>query len=173
MAEGIWNAATALEPYRQARILRHRQLRFNLDPAGALNARDASSYGSVAPSSILPVSDTRGLEGGPHYVLSPETSDGRPTLGFEWCLLFHNDAGDSALPGPGGFTVTVWSLIDATMTVNGLVAPQWAAFETLTGVGFRELYSTFDTNACAIRFQIENYVDDAPNTSISVYLAEL
>jgi hypothetical protein len=173
MSDGIWNAATALEPYRQARIVRHKPLRINLDPAGALNDEDQSSYGSVAPSSLIPVSSDRGLEGGPHFVLSPETPDGRPTLGFEWCLLFHNDATGSTLATAPGFTVTIWSLISATFTVNGLTSPQWASFEPLTGVNFRELYHTFDTNACAIRFQIENYAGAAPDTSISIYLCEL
>lgn len=173
MSDGLWPAATALEPYRQARIVRHKPLRINLDPGGALNSQDQSSYGSVAPSSIVPTSDDRGLEGGPHFVLSPETPDGRPTLGFEWCLLFHNDAEGSCQPIAPGFTVTIWSLVTATFTVNGLTSPQWAAFEPLTGVGFRELYHSFDTNACALRFQIENYEDNPPDTSISIYLCEL
>lgn len=173
MSDGLWPTGTALDPYRQARIVRHKALRINLDSGGALNDEDQSSYGSVAPSSFIPVSDARGLEGGPHFILSPETPDGRPTLGFEWCLLFHNDAQGSTLAGVGGFTVTIWSLISATFAVDGLTVPQWAAFEPLTGVGFRELYHTFDTNACALRFQIENYAGVAPDTSISIYLCEL
>jgi len=173
MSDGLWNAATALEPYRQAKIVRHKALRINLDPAGALNDQDQSSFGSVDPNLITPVSDARGLEGGPHFVLSPETPDGRPTLGFEWCLLFHDDADGSTEADTGGFTVTVWSLISATFSADGLVAPQWASFEPLIGVEFQELYHTFDTNACALRFQIENFAGLAPDTSISIYLCEL
>lgn len=174
MSEGLWNAGSvALEGFAQARLTRWRSLRINLDPAGALSAGDASSYGSVAPSSLAPVSDDRGLEGGPHFVLSGESPDGRPTLGFEWCLLFHNANGDSCLFQGDGFTVTIWQLIDATMTPDGRTQPQWAAFEPLADVGFRELYHSFDVNACALRFQIENYVDTPGATSISIYLAEL
>jgi hypothetical protein len=173
--DGLWNAASSQEPTRQAGLVRHRILTFNLDPGGALNDFDASSYGSVDPNSITPTSSSRGLEGGPHFVLSPQSPDGRPTLGFEWALTNLGLSGFAATPGEDGFTVTIWVMLGVSMSPDGTDRPDWAAFEPITGVDYRQMYHSFDTNASVIRFQISNYAEPVePNeNSVGIAFAEL
>lgn len=174
--DGLWTAGEAQHPIRQAALTRHRFLFFNLDPAGALTATwDASSYGSVAPMDIPAGTRTAvGLEGGPHFIMSPETPDGRPTLGFEWALV-GPDAWPVAAPLGGGFTVTIWVLAFNTMDPIGGLVPQWLAFEPITGVEYNQLYHSFDTNVAGLRWQIENY-EPGPGlggTSVGLLFAEL
>jgi hypothetical protein len=169
--DGIWSGERATEPLRQAELSRHRLLTINLD-AGALNARDASSYGASDPNTIV-AATARGVEGAPHFIMSPETPDGRPTLGFEFSLVSLGLGADGAQPGVGGFTVTVWELIASSQNVRGEIVPAWSAFEPLTGVGYNQSFRSFDCNATALRFQISNFDPVPAGRSIMIAFCEL
>lgn len=169
--DGLWSGSRLTEQLRQAQLMRHRLLTINLG-LGTLNVRDASSYGQSPPNGISATS-ARGLEGGPHFLMSPETPDGRPTLGFEFCLTVRSfSPGDAAAALAPGFTVVVWELIGNMQTADGAFVPNWAAFETLTGVNFDELYHSFDINTTALRFQIYNF-DPAAGRSLMIAFCEL
>jgi len=153
--DGLWNAVGRNELLRQQDLIRHRLLRFNTSAAGALNEGDASSHGRDNPNTTLAVPP----EGGPHFVMSPQTGDGRPTLGFEFCLC---DPAQLGIPGgeratfaAGGVTITLWCLIGSTFGANGSAAvPIWASFAALASVQYNELYRSFDVNTTCVRFQV-------------------
>lgn len=164
--DGLWNSTRASEKLYQKNLTRHRILTVNTSPAGVVNELDASSYASVAPNSgAIPFP-----EGGPHFHLSPETPDGRPTLGFELTLGTSFPLALSANFAGAGFDVTVWVLIANTTQPQGLFLPKWASFATQTGVQFDQLFHTFDVNATAIRIQIANV---AVQGSVVIQMAEL
>jgi hypothetical protein len=169
--DGLYRGKGKSEPIQQAQLTRHRLLTVNTNPAGTLFPRDASGYASVDPNSgLIPVASQ---EGGPHFVLSPQTTDGRPTLGFEFCLLTTGMSlvdGLIAVAAPGGFDVTVWAMIGSTQLSDGSAVPAWSSFSTLTGVGLNELFHSFDVNTCVLRFQIGNI---ATFGSITIAFAEL
>lgn len=176
MSDGLWNArgsganASGVESIRQASLSRHKLLTVCLSTVGTKGPLDSSSYASVNPNTIL--SNTNN-EGGPHFILSPETPCGTKTVGFEWTLfasgLFSVET--AATPGVGGFTVTIWELIANTQIGDISFMPIWASFEPKTTVGLQELYHSFDVNASAIRFQVENAVD--LESSLTIALCEL
>lgn len=170
--DGIWNFGITTERVSQAQLTRHRLLTVNTGTT--LNAEDASGFTTFNPNFIVPNSRAsnvdKGPEGGPHFVLSGQTPDDKPTYGFEFALA--NDL--LAAPAtflPGGITLTIWVLILATQFSDGFADPgEWAALQTLTGVQPNELFHSFDVNTPAIRFQFGN-VDT--NGSIMIELAEL
>lgn len=170
MADGLYSGRGKSEKLQQLELTRHRLLTFNTDPAGSLNSCDASSYGSVDPNS--PAIPLASQEGGPHFVLSPETPDGRPTLGFEFCLVQKGIplGFNLAIPAAGGFDVTIWVMVGNTMLSDGSAVPAWASLAPETGVALNTLYHCFDVNATVLRFQIGNQTQFG---SITVALAEL
>jgi len=148
MSDGRWNRQLA-EEINQAYLTRERILRVNLVAPGP---EDASGFAGDDPSTTANIK-----QHGPHFVLSPKTQDGRPTSGFEWSLMNYGANVAFAAPAAGGFTVTVWRLV-ANLQVSKNSPAAYTAFEPVTGVGYRQLYRTFDVNACALRFQITNAV---------------
>lgn len=159
--DGRWASGdpNRIEDFGQANLNRMKMLRVNTIAAGA---NDASGFASQDPS--IPPLDTN-EDGAPHFLLSPETNDGQPTLGFEFGLL---DIGFGTSPVAPGFTVTVFRLVEVAMQ-QGLVK-QWLSFAPLLGVNFGQLFSSFDINTAAIRFQISNVNVDG---SLVIALAEL
>jgi len=157
MADGLWSGSGSIERLRQSELTRHRLLAVNTSAAGARAAdgTDASSFASVDPNTMgaaqLP-------DGGPHFVMSPQTPSGNPTLGFEWGMcdaaVIHQDPAIRAQFAAGGVDVTVWVLIETTFFPNGIDNPQWASFKTLTGAQPSQLFRSFDIDASALRFQI-------------------
>lgn len=173
MADGLYRGNRKSETFQQAELIRHRLLTFNTDPAGILNPRDASSYGSLDPNNGLGLIPADSQEGGPHFTLSPITTDGRPTLGFEFSLLtvgMDIGTGPICVPAAGGFDVTVWVMIGNTQLSDGSAIPAWASMATVGGVQLNELYHSFDINTSSLRFQIGNI---ATFGSIMVAFAEL
>ena len=144
--DGRWTTPDRLELFRQAGFARERLLVVNTDVSGA---QDASGFAALAPN-VPPLNVD--AEGGPHFVLSPETPDGFRIEGVEFAFL----AGlpGSAVAAAGGFTVTVWRFISVSEQIN--FGKQWAAYNPIVGVGYDQLYHSFDSNAVAIRFQIGN-----------------
>ncbi len=169
--DGLYSGKLKSEQIAQAALTRHRLLTFNTSPAGTLNTCDASSYGALDPNNGLGLIPADSQEGGPHFILSPQTPDTRPTLGFEFCLL---TAGitplSAAVAAPGGFQVTVWAMIGATQYSDGSGPPAWASFTPQAGINLNELYHSFDVNATVLRFQIGNI---ATHGSITVAFCEL
>lgn len=166
MSDGLWNGQGASETLIQP-LSRHSFLSVELgntinDPATNPN-RVSSRYASYDPNETRTVpGDALKANSGPHFVMSPETPDNAKTLGLEWCLLpaYLTNVGisqaNSARPLTGGFTVTIWCMLANTQTPDGVTGPLWASLLPETGVGFNELYHSFDINVHAIRFQIGN-----------------
>lgn len=176
MPDGIWSGGKAEEIIRQGKFTRHNILVVNCGTnlAAAWQGQDASGLASLDPNAINPAQvnavTPRGNEGGPHFVMSGETPDQSHTYGFEFCLFTQN-LSTPALAGVGGYTVTVWVLIANSQNPISLVTPIWASFLTRTGVNARELYSSFDVNATAIRFQFGNLLVDPTTANLSLGIA--
>lgn len=182
--DGLYHGTGSSEALQQAALTRHRLLTVNCGSRTnvAWNTCDASGMASLDPNAITAgtrnSASPRGVEGGPHFILGKDTPDGAKTFGFEWCVFTNGlQAAELAAPAVAGYSVTVWALISNTQSVNGLAVPVWASFLTLTGVGVRELYHTFDVNATAIRFQFGAaglLLDPTTNSrSLVIALAEL
>lgn len=158
MADGLWTGVGATEVLRQTKLTRHRLLAVNTSAAGvrAADGSDASSFASVNPN-VGPPGITL-PDGGPHFVMSPQTPSGLPTAGFEWGIcdsaVIHQDPAIRAQFAAGGVDVTCWVLIESTFMVNGGDNPQWASFQTLPGVQPSQLFRSFDIDAGCLRFQI-------------------
>lgn len=182
MSDGIWNGGPAQEKLRQGKLSRERNLIVNCGTRlnVAWQPQDASGLASLDPNSINPgtvntaTNSNRGNEGGPHFIMSGETPDVSHTYGFEFCL-YNQDITAPALPGTGGYTVTVWALMSISENPISLVTPIWASLLTQTGVNARELWHSFDINARAIRFQFGNLALDptANSRSIGILFNEL
>lgn len=171
MSDGFWSGGVNQEKTSQVRKDAHRPLRVNVSSLGNLNAGDASSYASENPNS-----STGFIQGGPHYMLSPETPDESHTYGFEFLLVTSCFPPAERIGVPvGGVDVTVWQLIGNSQFNDPAapVIPVWGSFEPLTGVQMTELYHSFDCNACAIRFQISGTSDDVVGGSVMIYMREL
>lgn len=157
MADGLWTGVGSVERIHQAQLTRHRLLAINTSAAGARAAdgTDASSFGSVDPNTL---GLAQAPEGGPHFIMSPETPSGLPTTGFEWGIcdpaVIHQDPAIRFQNAAGGIDVTVWVLIGTTFFPNGGDNPQWASFQTLSGVLPSKLYRSFDIDASILRFQL-------------------
>jgi hypothetical protein len=161
--DGKWTTASPdrQELIRQAGYARGRILLVN---TAAQSAIDASGFAALAPNvAPLNVSD----DGGPHFISSPETPDGFRVEGFQFALVNSLAAG-AAVAGAGGFTVTIWKLID--VLEQQTIGKIWASFDPRTGVNYNELYHSFDVNCEAIRFQISNV---AVNGTIPIYFCEI
>ena len=179
---GVWNGSESSEKIEQDGITRHKLLIVNCgtDLTQPWNPCDSSGMASADPNTILSASHNdvtdMGPEGGPHFVMSPQSPDNSHTYGFEF-FLFRSGipTGQEALYASGGFTVTIWALVSASQTVGSFVVPMWCAFQPLTGIFYQELYHSFDCNATALRFQIGNLDEDPAtnNLSIGIGFAEL
>lgn len=150
MSDGLWSTPDRQELIQQTGYARMRLLRVS---TAARSPDAASGFAALAPN-VAPLSVSP--EGGPHFLMSPQTPDGFRVEGAEWCLL--QPIAGAAVPGAGGFTVTVWRLIDVTMQQT--IGKQWASFAPVTGVGYSELYHSFDHNTIALRLQIGNVATD-------------
>lgn len=194
---GLYNGSQASESIRQIGLTRHQILQVNCgsDLTHAWRVGDCSGMASVNPNVITAGSvnavTPKGIEGGPHFVMSPETPDGAHTYGLEFCLIDNTGAAlshrpiasNATSPGTGGYSVTLWCLIAETQSPKpnaSLSIPFWACLQTVTGVNndanfSPELYHTFDINSQAIRFQIGNIANDPTtnNESIIIVMAEL
>jgi hypothetical protein len=162
--DGKWNRGDErAEQIDQAALNRMRLLTVNT--SATLTNFDASGEAGVDPTTIT--SDN----GGPHWILSPETPDGRPCLGFELGLLENLSvvAGSRATPNGTTFEVTIWRLVTATQLDSGVTIPRWLAFETVD-IGFNQLFHSFDVNTAAIRVQIGNILQQG---SLTLAIAEL
>lgn len=167
MSDGTWNGQRASESIQQP-ISRHSMHMAELGAKEDLmNFQDfhvASWQAARSPNDPYfdwSASNNQYAYGGPHFIMSPETPDNKKTLGLEWCLLSGIvsdglDANRIATPLVGGFTVTLWCMIANTQSPDGKVKPIWASLLPETGVGFNQLYHSFDINVAAIRFQIGN-----------------
>jgi hypothetical protein len=145
--DGLWSTGNPdrQESIQQARMNRFRLLRFNTDVQGA---DDMSGFAAQDPTAA-PLNVN--VSGGPHFALSPETADGKSTTGFEFGLLAPTGA---AVAAAGDFTVTIWRLVESTM--QQAIIKQWLAMTPLTGVGYNQLFRSFDTDTGVFRFQITN-----------------
>ena len=160
--DGLWKSGdpNRIESFDQANFNRFKLLRVNTDAPGA---DDASGFAAQNPTTV-PLNVN--VNGAPHFLMSPETGDGRPTLGFQVGLV---DIGaGSAVAAAGGFTLTTWVLVEVAMQQT--IAKKWLSFDDTTGVAYNELYSSFDINTSAIRFQISN-IDT--HGSVVICMAEL
>lgn len=178
MSNGLWTGGDSSETLEQAKLTRHRLLLVSpgSDISVGWPSDCASGFASldpntISPGTVNPITD-RGVEGGPHFVMSGETPDESHTYGFEFCIL--NSVTD-AVPGEAGYDVTIWVLISNTMDPSGFNTPEWAALQTQTGVGINELWHSFDVNAEGMRFQFENLESDPTtnNLTIGIAFAEL
>ncbi len=175
MPDGIWSAGVGTEILSQGKLTRHRLLTVNcgIDLTQGWNEGDASGFASANPNGIFPLPNPitdRGLEGGPHFIMSGETPDASHSYGFEFVLFLDGiTAGNQAVAAAGGYTVTVWELI-STVQRPGL-PPPWASFKTMTGVGAYEAWHSFDCNATALRFQITNLASNPVNNNKSIHIA--
>ncbi len=163
MSDGLWNSGLGRESTQQAELSRHRLLRINL--SATLFPGDASGLGQQSPNA-----STEDM--GPHFVLSAVTPDNSHCYGFEFCLFA---VGPTSTFATAPFEVTIWALIGTSVIQNsvGSGLPVWAAMATAT-VGYNELFHSFDVNACAIRFQIEDSAEDqAASRSVIIALSEL
>jgi hypothetical protein len=175
--DGLVNTQSGpFQEYRQSRIMREKWLRVNTGTVPPFDPGDASGFASADPTTLIAPNN------GPHFILSPETPDGRPTLGFAFTFV-QNAASflpfsTANVPNPGtaSFTVTVWRLL------GNLQFPQpqnvanllpYTAFAPLTGVLYNQEFVTFDVNPCAIRFQIEPVGVGAVNGSVVIAVTEL
>lgn len=153
---------------QQAGLSRERYLVVN---TGAVKTSDdASAHAAQDPTdkALCPNPDNA-----PHFILSPETPDGRPTLGFEFFLA--GLVGVAAVAGVAGFTVTIWKLaVNLQLGNPATFGPLYSSFTPKTGVGFKEQYHSFDCNAAALRFQIvPDYVGGGTDGSVMIILNEL
>lgn len=180
MSNGIWSGTTSGERIQQEQFVRHRLLIVSVGTDLALPWPEgsASGFASVDPNTIAanthnPNSD-RGPEGGPHFIMSGETPDESHTYGFEFSL-FTKGLNVPTTPGVGGYTVTIWVLIENTEDPYGLFTPVWASMAPLTGVLENQLFHSFDINAEAVRFQIGNLANNPStvNEQIGIAFAEL
>jgi hypothetical protein len=173
---GLWNYGLNVENVDQPHS-RHKCIVVN---TGGLpfNPQDVSGFMSTAPGVGFPaVASPRvpgAFEGGPHFIMSPTTPDGRPTLGFEFGL-FGSPAMpvvSQATPIPAGFTIIPWVLVDTLYTGPGLNPSFWMAMAPVTGVFVNQLFSSFDINSSAIRFQVDPATIAAPG-SLGIAFCEL
>lgn len=139
-----------------------------------MNPRDASSHASMDPNVMVGFAP----EGGPHFILSPETPDGSKTYGFEFAIVTTQamPLAQAADPLPGGFTLTWWEMIGTTQEPESTFPPIWASFLPQTGVNVNELYHSFDVNATALRLQITNVTPvgpGGPGGSVLIMFSEL
>ena len=165
--DGKWNSGLLQEHTSQGKLSRHRLLRVNLSNlAGVVADGDASGLASANPTGILT------SDGGPHFIMSARTPDESHAYGFEFFLSTLG----IATPATPTYTVTVWELIGTTIRVDQTAAlfPVWASLLPLAGINNSELYHTFDVNACAVRFQIQDQdPDPAANRSVIIGFCEL
>jgi len=166
--DGHWNAGLYNEFTQQGQLSKHRLLRVNLSNVnGTLAPGDESGQAVSAPPTILDG------DGGPHFIMSSETPDNAHAFGFEWALSVR---GVSNSAGNGPFTVTIWEMI-GTSTRNDpagvLIVPIWAAMTPNAGVLVEQLFHSFDVNATAIRFQIDDGAAVAGNRSVIIAFCEL
>jgi hypothetical protein len=183
---GLYNGSQASENLLQGGLTRHQILQVNCgfrlnvgwnegDSSGMAGANPnfitAGSINSVTP---------KGVEGGPHFVMSKETPDGSKTYGLEFAIIEGYMAGyTNPASATGGFDVTLWCLISNTQSPKPVASaskPVWACLQTLTAVNSNSSYSpelihTFDINAQAIRFEIGNLDDDPDLNSKSIMFA--
>jgi len=149
MSDGIFNSSGAQEVILQKDFIRHRLLVVNT--GAVVGVEDASGQANQSANSLAFTPPA----GGPHFVMSQQTPDGRPTLGFEVAFWVNGlSALTQMVPAPGGFDVTVWVLLPTMQFPDGSIFPPWASFATLTGVQFLQLFHSFDINTSAVRFQI-------------------
>jgi hypothetical protein len=152
--DGLWSTGNPdrREVIQQAKFNRFRLLRVNTAAAGA---SEMSGSAGLDPT-VAPLSTD--VNGGPHFILAPETGDGQLTQGFEFGLISPTDppggGATGATPGAGGFTITIWRLVDTTQQAG--VPKQWLAMQPITGGDYKQLFRSFDMNTGAIRFQIGN-----------------
>lgn len=164
--DGLWKSGASVESFTQSGLTRERILTVNT--GATLNPIDASGFAKESP--IAPPAGAEAPNMGPHFLLSPETPDGRPTLGFEFALLnVLIPGGQRATAAAGDFTVTVWKLVLNAMITTATRA-DWVAFTPRTGVQVNQVFRSFDVNACVIRFQVSNIAVDG---SIQLMIAEL
>lgn len=170
--DGLWNGQGSSESLQQAELIRHRLLCVNVSNTGFQNDRDASSFASVDPNTIA---TNQAPQGGPHFIMSPETSDGSKSYGFEFALSITGIVGaDQVVVLAGGFTVTWWELIGNTEASDGNFIPIWVSFASVTGINAGELYHSFDVNVTALRCQITNVTQPAGSGgSVIIIFAEL
>lgn len=173
--DGLWGGQGSSEPTQQADFIRHRLLCVNVSNIGFINDRDASTYASVDPNLMAAAVGWAPPQGGPHFVMSPETPDGSRSYGFEFALFVNGISGaDQAVPLGGGLTLTWWELIGNMQADDGSFIPAWASFLTKTGVNYNELYHTFDVNTCALRLQVTNVTQPvAAGGSLIIAFSEL
>ncbi len=170
--DGLYNGDGKSEIVRQAQLTRHRLLTVNTSATGVKEPRDVSTFASLSPLDAGIPADSQ--EGGPHFVMSSETPDGKPTLGFEFCLSTLGMLNNAAVAGTGGFTVTIWALISNAQLSDGSAVPLWAAFTPLTGVQLNQLIHSFDVDAAILRFQIEPDTEGGGSDgSITIAFSEL
>jgi hypothetical protein len=156
--DGLWSTGNdRREVIQQAKFNRFRLLRVN---TAAKGASDMSGSAGLDPT-VAPLATTPGAEGGPHFILAPETGDGQLTQGFEFGLISPSDppagAATGATPGAGGFTITIWRLVDTAQQAGiSTLSKSWLAMQPLTGADYKQLFRSFDMNTGAIRFQIGN-----------------
>jgi hypothetical protein len=167
LADGLWRSGISLESFRQAGLIRERILTVNTGaPPG--NPEDASFFAKESP--IAPPVGAEAPHMGPHFVMSANASDGRPTVGFEFSLLnLLVPGGKRATAAAGNFSVTVWRLVVNAM-IKTATRADWVQFQTRTGVGLNQVFSTFQVNAVALRFQIHNIAVDG---TIQIMFAEI
>lgn len=163
MADGLFDQGGA-EQFRQTTITREKILVVNTSPTGVIGFTQAgptiTQWASSSYASLDPNDTTQGVGAlmGPHFVMSGETSDGAHPFGFSFSMTELGLLGPAAVANAGGFTVTAWVLVGNLQIPNlpAVYRQQWVSFDPLTGVGYRQLFHSFDVNACAIRFQIGN-----------------
>lgn len=167
MADGLWRSGVSIESFRQAGLIRERILTVNTG-APPFNPEDASGFAKESP--IAPPVGAEAPHMGPHFIMSANASDGRQTVGFEFSLLnLLIPGGKRATAAAGGFSVTVWRLVSNAM-IKTATRADWVFFQTRTGVAVNQLFSTFQVNAVALRFQIHNIAADG---SIQIMFAEI
>ena len=166
MSDGLWRSGASIESFRQSGLVRERILTVNT--GAVLNSIDASGFAKESP--IAPPVGAEAPNMGHHFVMSPETSDGRPTLGFQFSLLnVLIPGGQRAVAAAGDFTVTIW-LLEVNSMIQTVTRGDWSAFLPQTGVQVNQKFRSFDVNASVVRFQIGNIAVDG---SIQISFAEL
>lgn len=173
--DGLWSGQGSSESTQQSQFIRHRLLTVNVSNIGFTNPRDASSYASVDPNLMAAALNWAPPQGGPHFVMSPETPDSVHSYGFEFSLTVSGVTGvDQVVPLAGGMTLTWWELLGNTQASDGAFVPTWASFAPQTGVNMNELYHSFDVNTCALRLQITNVTQPvASGGSVIIVFSEL
>lgn len=180
MSNGLWTGGASAEKVQQNDFIRHRLL---IVCAGSSIAAPwpveaASGFANLNPNSIGPgttnPNSNRGIEGGPHFIMSGETPDESHSYGFEFGLFSIAQSSFATAAG-GGYTVTVWVLVTNTQDPYGAVTPTWLALAPQTGINLDELWHSFDINAEAVRFQFGNLAADPTvnNNTIGIAFSEL